>query len=878
MFALGAILCQILTGVPPYRELDGDPVQQAASARLDGANERLSTCGADHSLLRLCRQCLSPAKRARPESAREVADRIGAYLTSVEERARLAELHAVEVRFRQRVTLVAASAAMLLVSLGAVGWIWLQQHDQTRRAEVTQQVSNAMSLTSRELGKAQRQRDELVDVASWNAVDARAESLALLLASNDVEGELRRQAVALLTQVEFDSRRARADADGQAHDAEMAVRLETLLIPTEDDARADGFAERDLRRLDGGYALAFADYLRGASISELPIDRAVDALRGGIAVELAIAIDRWCLIRDERSRLGDDIDAERTRHLREIASRLDGGHPWRARLRALLPIAPDETEALLALAAEAERTAHSPAEYRVLAQALRQTGRTDRRIAILEHARRTYPEDFGVCFELAFGYESAGPQGLDQAQQTYRIANAIDAGHDEVLHRRGIALEGLRRWAAAERTYATLIDRDPDNQHWMRHWARVVNELGRTDEALACYRRVLASENGSSDDFAQLGEAFSQLGLLDEAAASAERAIELDGLNATAWNNLGTYLARQGELDQAIAKYRRSIQLREQQSADSARSAAAWFNLGSAQVTQRDFAEAETSFRRVLELDDQFSRANFFLAQTLEMLGEDRHAIERYQLEIEHNPSNIAAYARLGSLLDRAGDLDRAIDHYRSAVAIDGQNPAVRVMLAAGVERRGDLSGAMAQYEAVVRLLDGDSSPFAQRWLPYARQRIEVLAAATEALAGRRQVTSHEQWSAVVCALFVQCRYAEIVAQTERAQLRGLTEGDGPGLYHAACAAARQAADDGLPSSRELALSWLANYVEPCRAWIRAGGARAEEARYRLRLVLGASLLDGLRGDAVDSLPETERGAWRQLWADVIRALATDGR
>ena len=64
-------------------------MRQAATGALDGALERLRECGADESLVTLCTECLARARRARPESAAEVAERVSAYLTSVEERARV---------------------------------------------------------------------------------------------------------------------------------------------------------------------------------------------------------------------------------------------------------------------------------------------------------------------------------------------------------------------------------------------------------------------------------------------------------------------------------------------------------------------------------------------------------------------------------------------------------------------------------------------------------------------------------------------------------------------------------------------------------------------------------------------------------------------
>jgi len=67
VFSLGAILCEILTGRPPYEELPDEGVLlQAARAKLDPARTRIEACEADPALKRLCLECLSPARAARP--------------------------------------------------------------------------------------------------------------------------------------------------------------------------------------------------------------------------------------------------------------------------------------------------------------------------------------------------------------------------------------------------------------------------------------------------------------------------------------------------------------------------------------------------------------------------------------------------------------------------------------------------------------------------------------------------------------------------------------------------------------------------------------------------------------------------------------------
>jgi tRNA A-37 threonylcarbamoyl transferase component Bud32/tetratricopeptide (TPR) repeat protein len=128
VFGLGAILCEILTGQPPY--VGPDVMRQAREADLADAHSRLKACGADPELIALARACLSAEPNDRPADASVVEKRLTDYLASVEERLRKAKLA------RQRMLWLAVGLASTLLALVVTSlFAWQAQEAKLKRLE-----------------------------------------------------------------------------------------------------------------------------------------------------------------------------------------------------------------------------------------------------------------------------------------------------------------------------------------------------------------------------------------------------------------------------------------------------------------------------------------------------------------------------------------------------------------------------------------------------------------------------------------------------------------------------------------------------------------------------------------------------------------------
>jgi tetratricopeptide (TPR) repeat protein len=144
VFALGGILCAILTGHPPFLgKTTREVVQRAAAADLADTLERLGSC-VDAELVALCRRCLSPSPADRPANGQAVADGVTAYLNSVQERLQavereraIAAAKVVEERRRRKLLLIGGSLLVLVLVAGVLGTTFgmFEAKRQKKRAE-----------------------------------------------------------------------------------------------------------------------------------------------------------------------------------------------------------------------------------------------------------------------------------------------------------------------------------------------------------------------------------------------------------------------------------------------------------------------------------------------------------------------------------------------------------------------------------------------------------------------------------------------------------------------------------------------------------------------------------------------------------------------
>jgi serine/threonine-protein kinase len=722
VFGLGAMLCEILTGLPPYLAADDDLVHQAARANLQGAYDRMDKCGADAVLIALCRQCLSPARQARPDSAKQVAEAVAQYLTSVEDRARQSQIHAAEAKVRARSTVMLSAAAVLVLALGGGGYLYLQREAQIRRDQANQRVATALNDANVRLGEARSKNPP--DLALWSRAADAATQAGQLAGETDIASEERTHASQLLATVHDEQSRAIAAATRLDKDVAMQQRLLEVRILRLDEQRLD-YMVAEMRRRVQGYAAAFESYLGGRDVTTMGRDEAVQALSGPIAVELATGLDGWAF---SRRYLGiyepkDPKDAKSpsdpalVAQLIDLSSTIDPD-PWRVRLRAALVPTNRDRAAIVALYRDVDLDALPAYSMLMLGAALVEVGDAAAADAVVDRACERFPSNFACIYDRGLMFHNSGR--FEEAETWFRIAHALRPDMHQAVNMLGQSLAGQGDHRAEEQLYRQLAEIQPGEAHWIFRVGYSLQAQGRLDEAIACYRRAIEMGPPQSFFYTNLAIAFARQGRFDDACLNNRKAIEVDPRNSVPWMNLGNDLADMGKLDESAASLRRAIEL-------DPNNAACHYNLGLTLKAQHKPEEAIASHRRGLELNPKDAEGHDALAIVLTEQGRLDEAVASSRRAIELDPKTGAFHYDLANALARQGKTVDAIAAFRRAIELDPKDGRFPMNLGHQLLKQGEPDEALASYRRAASIWSAKRDAYANVWYPKVTRAIADL-------------------------------------------------------------------------------------------------------------------------------------------------------
>jgi tetratricopeptide (TPR) repeat protein len=692
VFGLGAILCVVLTGQPPY--LGPDHLAQAEQGALADALRRLDACGADIELVTLAKRCLAPAQQERPRSAGEVAEVLAEYRARVQERLRQAEVErsraqvkAQEERKRRRTTLVAAAALVLLVLGGSGAGLWytLYRIEQTNRHERTEQsLLQAVAQAQHIRGELQQQLArgalfQLLDQPSdWkHKLDLGGEALrhARSLADGP-EGPFAEEVHAAIQALEEWHR-------GAEDDRKLALQLERIREDLSIFVKGSFDTAGTLRR----YAALF-EHL---GLSLRPGQEAEDASliqRSAIREELLAALDHWAYITTNPK------DNDLRRRLLRVA-RLADPDPWRDRVRDL-----DMWNKPQAVQELADRLLADKAGFRQLSrQMLTLVGhllsaRGKKAEVWLEHAQRLYPSDFWLNFTVG----QLLPKGKRvEAAGYYRAALAVRPHSAATWINLGNVLGEQKDHQGAEAAYKKALDLDPQLALGWSNLSDALRDQKDYQGAEAACRKALDLDPHFAPAWSNLGAALDAQKDYKGAEAACRKALDFNPRYTRAWGNLGNALSGQKDYKGAEAAYKKALDLDPQD-------ALAWYNLGLVLDAQRDSKRAEVAYKNAVDLDPHFALAWNNLGNVLGKQKDYQGAEAAYKKALDLDPRLALAWTNLGIVLRARKDYKGAMAAHKTALDLDPQLALAWNNLGVFLAEQKNYKGAVAAYKTALDL------------------------------------------------------------------------------------------------------------------------------------------------------------------------------
>jgi eukaryotic-like serine/threonine-protein kinase len=885
VFALGSILCELLTGEPAFIGRSSGEIQRKASrGELEDALDRLSKRGSDAELIALAKDCLATELEDRPRHAGEVAAQINAYQMGVQERLRRTEIARAEEkarveeatkrarveRDRLRLTVALAASVIGLIVLGAGGWVYLAQANAARRASIERVVSQALDEASQLRGQAKAAA--VGDLSKWPLALAEAKKARTLLAAGDPDAKLEKRVETLMSVLEKEQTEATRRSDELQKDRRFLERLEAIRV---------GYDHQHPEKTEMAYARVFREF--GVDLDQLePSESGRRLAQRSDPVEFAFFLDDWIWVRREAGPRGDFVKKqeeekhEATWRRLVAAVRVVDPDPWRDELRK--EVGNNNSTVARRLAEDEGTLSTRPSRsLLLLVQLLGADHDSAIKERILMRAWRLSPDDSRICSELA----------RCRSKMAVRFATAAvalrprSAGTHYLLAESVLPedarLSSISLTTKEEKTPKAKTGPSPELLEGIVELREAIRL--RPEEGLFHY--TLASV------------LYELQGRRDEAIAEYREAYRLAPDELTFAGFVAFVLFNNGKRDEAIQVVRKALPF------SPFVYSPLFDDMMRIQGKKIDRVEL---FRNAVRLSPDFAGNHFFLGDALMAAGNLSEAFIEYKEAIRLRPEPGRFHNNLGYYRLQFGEVESALADLREVLRIEPRNASYLDSLGWAQLAHGELKESLANVREADRL-EKSSNPEIQSHLKLV-ERLSALESRLDTMVHGQDVPPDAEGKLDVAEL---CRVTRRFAASAKFyrdafQAKPALADDLSSQHrlHAAFAAAQAGTTPTPPKDdirlddaerarwRAQGLDWLRGQKDACAKIITTtvpatAAATPAVAIDQPNLALARKTLDIMTHHRdlacvrdekeLAKLPEPERKEWQAFWSEVAALL-----
>jgi serine/threonine-protein kinase len=656
VYALGALLYDMLTGRPPFRaETSTGTLQQVLHE--DPVSPSRLNPGAPRDLATICLKCLSKEPRRRYASAAALAEDLRRFLSGETITARRAGWLERFARWARRSPAAAALCAVTLLGtitvLAAASWL------------VGRQIATARAVKA-DLGEADR----------WQQQSALSEAGVAIQRGKSRLGE---GGPFWMYPVVEAARR----------DHQFLVRLETIRLNrstlVEGHYNHAALLRFNKARADRDYAEAFRDHGLGEPLNDPP------------TVAARVRASKWAahIVGALDDRAVCATDPARRDWLLEVARRADPD-PWRDRVRD--PAAWKDRKALAELARAAPLPDQPVPMLLALGEQLSVIGGDG--VGFLRRVHEHYPDEFWVNFALALALHAAGRRpGGDPAPALAYYGTALKIRPDALAVQNDAALvlihknwlvdnERPGRGPGAVTAFHQLVRSAPDFAPGFNNLGVAWKYKGEWQQAGLAFQDALWNDPGLAPAHINLGEVRAGSGDLIEAIPDYRRALQLDSGNVRAHHLLGVALLAAARGDEANDFYPEGVQ-------------------SLAQARGQALTEGVARYWQAHDCDPEWSLARNPLRIPPQGEARFKEAIDHFRAAVRLEPRFAQAHGALGqALLAQREFTEAEAETRRGLDLVSGWDKKLRANLEGQLRRCQRLRALEGRLPAVVQRRD----------------------------------------------------------------------------------------------------------------------------------------------------------------------------
>ena len=625
VFGLGGILCEILTGVPPFDAPTSTvALQKSVSSDLLSTFKRLDQSGADECLIDLVKSCLAAHPDDRPVDAQAVSHQFAQYLENRElefetaklEKARTAERLIAQQKRNRQVAWFSTAIIGVLLALVFAGYLYLTEKNRRetaqaqaeleevkRRDEAENQIRlNVASAKSfRELAMAS---DSKVTSKHWQSALFEIKQANSLKTS--IESELlRKELEALRHQIQNESSvffefEQREEQEFNSHEKIRKACYESLYPPELRLALLD--------RLTDDFAQSYAEIgvtpgdLSDEVVSRISNSRYHPYLMHGLLI--------WGVeVARESRRYGPRDNDDSVREW--IGSLLAKAETDPLRIKIRKAIRDREYQQIGPLMQTKEATG-SLATVLLCAPLVEYMDDTDERIDYLLRAQLAYPNEFQTKWELSAVHGLGSEEQTELALRSALACQSLQPENPGVLMNLGVTYIQQRNYAQAIELLEQVVEIAPKFTDARYNLANAYWQDGQLDPALKTCVEIL--DESKEYFWATLLKALihEKKGQIDEAIIEFQNATVQNTKHITAYHRLFEIYWKRKEADKALKHLKKAVELAPDYTPYLKQ-------LASAYRTMKQWDLAEETYGRILkrnprDTDALASLANFYLS------------------------------------------------------------------------------------------------------------------------------------------------------------------------------------------------------------------------------------------------------------------------